>query len=108
MKHRTGTHACEWLTCAAVSTKDIVSSDSPTAKSAINGLARNSLIAKLGSWHSIINPTRHQLLEMNCQFISQLTGGPKTIFRLVLNRSHQDLLHLRRDARSDLAGPRIL
>jgi len=45
---------------------------------------------------------------MDCQLVSQLACRSETIFRFVLNGSHQDLFHLCRDTWSDLPWPRIL
>src|ERR671913_236400 len=51
------------LPCATVSTKHIVSSNASAAKTAIDCLYLNRLIAECGRRHSVTDPPRHQLLE---------------------------------------------
>src|SRR5689334_13017944 len=92
---RTRSHTGERLSCAAVSTEDIVGRNTSAAEAAVDRLHLHRLNACYRMCrHSIAHTSMYQLLEMIRELVSQLACCPVTIFRLVLDRSHQDQFHL--------------
>src|SRR6185369_6155057 len=87
----------ERLSRAAVRTKYVIGSNATTAKAAVDSLHLHRLDPCYRRGHSITDSSRQQLLEMNRELVSHFTRSPETIFRLVLDRAHQDHLHLARD-----------
>src|SRR5215211_652767 len=108
VQQRTRADCRQRLSRSAVSTKHIVSSNAPTAKTAIHCLYLDRLIAERRRGHSVAYPSRDQLLEMICKLVSQLARGSVTILGLVLHGPHQDQFHLTRDRRRYLAWSRVL
>src|SRR5829696_352202 len=72
VQQRTRPHCRQRLSRATVSTKHIVSSNASTAKTAIDCLYLDRLIAKRRRGHSVADPSRDQLLEMVRELVSQL------------------------------------
>src|SRR5215213_9723950 len=108
MQQRARSETCERLSRATVRTEDIIGSNAATAETAVDRLHLHCLTTEHRRRHSVAHSSRHQLLEMNRELISQFARRSETIFGLVLDRAHQDHLHLRRERGRDLARSRVL
>src|ERR1041384_7027530 len=75
-QRRARSNTSEWLSCAAMSTEDVVGRNTSTAETAVDSCHLHRLNARHGRRHSITHSTRHQLLEMNRELVSQLARRP--------------------------------
>src|SRR5438132_12919681 len=88
--------------------ENIIRCDATAAEAAVDGLHLYSLATKFLRRQSITNLSGHQLLEMFREHVAQLARRAKAIFRFVLDRAHENALHLSRNRGRNLARTWIL